>query len=192
MNTNVEKNVVKTVAAKTAMNAYEIDHFKCKIYFGRQFMKKANEYGSPEYKTFLGLRSDFPTYKIEIRDNKKSEIRMSMKGLTRAHMEKYILSLVDGNMNSAEYAEFKKMYAFSKGQLNPYMFLRNWFIKTYPNWDGKEEQRKEAREKRDAAKGFLMLDRIEEEELRNEAAAEEAAKEAEGVVAGAVATDDQQ
>ncbi|MBQ8506938.1 MAG: hypothetical protein IJ466_05875 [Clostridia bacterium] len=192
MSKNVEQSVVKTVAAKTAMNAYEIDHIKGRIYFGRQFMKKANEYGSPEYITFLGLRADFPTYKIEIRDNKKSDIRMSMKGLTRAHMEKYILSLVDGNTNSDKYAEFKKMYAFSKGQLNPYMFLRNWFIKTYPNWDGKEEQRKEARKKRDEAKGFLMLDRIEEEELRNEAAAEEAAKEAEIVSVGASVTDGQQ
>lgn len=72
------------------------------------------------------------------------------------------------------------------------MFLRNWFIKTYPNWDGKEEQRKEARQKRDEAKGFLMLDRIEEEELRNKAAAEEAAKDAENVVASTITTDGQQ
>ena len=66
-------NVTKSVNDKTVMNGYDIDHVERILYFGKKFMQLAKQYGTQEYNTFLGLIRDMPTYKIVIRETKKSE-----------------------------------------------------------------------------------------------------------------------
>ena len=67
------------------------------------------------------------------------------------------------------------------------MYLRKWFVEEYPNWDGKQEQREEARKKRNAEKARLMV-------VRNDAdaAAEAAEKAAEAAVAAQSGADSEQ
>ena len=177
--------VSKTTDAKTVMNGYDIDLFERKIYFGAQFMKKAKIYNSAEYHTYLGLIRDMPDFEIVIREQKESKTRMSVKGLTREFMERNIRESF--GENSEQYKEFKHQLAYSKGQLNPFMYLRNWFLENYPNWDGKEEQRKVAKQQRDAEKARLQV-------VRNDAdaAAEAAEKAAEAAVAAQSGTDSEQ
>ena len=148
-------NVTKSVNDKTAMNSYDIDHVNRILYFGKKFMKLAKQYGTQEYNTFLGLIRDMPNYKIVIRETKKSETRMSTKGLTREFMELHIRTMK--GEGSDEYTEFKNQLAYSEGQINPYMYLRKWFLENYPNWDGKQEQREEARKQREEAKQRLQV-----------------------------------
>ena len=169
-------NVTKSVNDKTVMNGYDIDHVNRTLYFGKKFMKLANQYGTQEYNTFLGLIRDMPNYKIVIRETKKSETRMSTKGLTREFMELHIRTMK--GEGSEEYKEFKNQLAYSEGQINPYMYLRKWFLENYPNWDGKQEQREEAKQR-------LQV-------VTPEDRAKAAEKEAEAAVAEAMATDDQQ
>lgn len=178
-------NVTKSVNDKTAMNGYDIDHVNRTLYFGKKFMKLAKQYGTQEYNTFLGLIRDMPNYKIVIREPKKSETRMSTKGLTREFMELHIRTMK--GEGSKEYEDFKHQLAYSEGQINPYMYLRKWFLENYPNWDGKQEQRDEARKQRDAEKARLMV-------IRNDAdaVAEAAEKAAEAAVAAQSGADSEQ
>ena len=177
--------VSKTTDAKTAMKGYDIDLFERKIYFGAQFMKRAKIYNSAEYHIYLGLTRDMPDFEIVVREQKESKTRMSVKGLTREFMERHIRTIY--GENSAEHKEFKNQLAYSEGQLNPFMYLRGWFLETYPNWDGKEEQRKVAKQQREAEKARLQVVRHDAE-----AAAEAAEKAAEAAVAAQSNTDDDQ
>ena len=67
------------------------------------------------------------------------------------------------------------------------MYLRKWFLENSPNWDGKQEQREEAKKQRDAEKARLMV-------IRNDAdaAAEAAEKAAEAAVAAQSGADSEQ
>ena len=177
--------VTKTTDAKTVMNGYDIDLENRTLYFGKKFMKLAKQYGTQEYNTFLGLIRDMPDFKIVIREQKKSETRMSVKGLTREFMERNIRTTYGAE--SPEYAEFKHQLQFSNGQINPFMYLRGWFIETYPDWDGKEEQRKAAKQQREAEKARLQVVRSDAD-----AAAEAAEKAAEAAVAAQSNTDNDQ
>ena len=178
-------NVTKSTNAKTTLNGYEIDFPNRTFYFGKKFMKLAQQYGTKEYNTFLGMIRDLPDFKIVVREPKKSETRMSTKGLTREFMELHIRTMK--GEGSEEYKEFKNQLAYSEGQINPYMYLRKWFLDNYPNWDGKEEQRKEAKKQRDAEKARLMV-------IRNDAdaVAEAAEKAAEAAVAAQSGADSEQ
>ena len=179
-------NVVsKTYDDKIPTNSYKIDLVNRIIYFGLQFMKKAKIYNSAEYHTYLGLTRDMPDFKIVVREPKKSETRMSVKGLTREFMERNIRESF--GENSEAYKEFKHQLQFSEGQLNPFMYLRGWFIEKYPNWDGKEEQRKAAKQQREAAKARLQVVRSDAD-----AAAEAAEKAAEAAVAAQSNADNDQ
>ena len=185
MNGTVLNVVSKTYDDKTPMKGYDIDIFERKIYFGAQFIKKAKIYNSAEYRIYLGLIRDMPDFEIVIREQKESKTRMSVKGLTREFMERHIRTI--HGENSAEHKEFKNQLAYSEGQLNPFMYLRGWFLETYPNWDGKEEQRKVAKQQREAEKARLQVVRHDAE-----AAAEAAEKAAEAAVAAQSNTDDDQ
>ena len=185
MNGTALNVVSKTYDDKTPTNSYKIDLIERVIYFGLQFMKKAKVYNYAEYHTYLGLIRDMPDFKIVVREPKKSETRMSVKGLTREFMERNIRESF--GENSKEYKEFKHQLQFSEGQLNPFMYLRGWFLETYPNWDGKQEQREEAKKQREAVKARLKV-------VRNDAdaAAEAAEKAAEAAVAAQSNTDNDQ
>ena len=185
MNGTALNVVSKTYDDKTPMKGYDIDIFERKIYFGAQFIKKAKIYNSAEYHTYLGLIRDMPDFKIVVREQKESKTRMSVKGLTREFMELHIRTI--HGESSEQYKDFQKQLQFSEGQLNPFMYLRGWFLETYPNWDGKEEQRKAVKQQREAEKARLRI-------VRNDAdaAAEAAEKAAEAAVAAQSTTDNDQ
>ena len=132
------------------MNAHEINHENNIIYCGKTFMKNASKYGTPEYNEFVGMKRDFPTYKVVIIEPKKAEAKMTFKGLTREFMEVHITRIY--GEDSEQYQEFENQKKLSEAYTNPYMYLRRWFAKAYPNWDDKEEKRKELREKKANAK----------------------------------------
>lgn len=177
--------VTKTTDAKTVMNGYDIDYENRTLYFGKKFMKLAKQYGTQEYNTFLGLIRDMPDFKIVVREQKESKTRMSVKGLSREFMELHIRTI--HGESSEQYKDFQKQLQFSEGQLNPFMYLRGWFLDNYPNWDGKEEQRKAAKQQREAEKARLQVVRSDAD-----AAAEAAEKAAEAAVAAQSTTDNDQ
>ena len=135
---------------KIKMNACEANHENNTILCGKTFMKKASKYGTAEYNEFVGMKRDFPTYKVVVVEPKKAEAKMSTKGLTREFMEVHITKVY--GEGSKQHEEFKNLLKMSEGYQNPYMYMRRWFVKEDPNWDGKEAKRQELRAKKAAAK----------------------------------------
>ena len=146
----------KTTMKKIKMNACEANHIDNTIVCGKTFMKNASKYGTAEYNDFVGMKRDFPTYKVVVVEPRKAEARMSTKGLTREFMELHIRKVY--GEGSEQHDEFKNMLKMSEGYQNPYMYMRRWFVKANPNWDGKEEKRQELRAKKATAK----IERAEE------------------------------
>ena len=134
----------------TKMNECKINHEESIIYVGKAFMTKASHYGTDEYKVFLNIKHDFPDYDVEVIGPKKAVDKMSTKGLTREFMEYHIVKLYGEESN--EHKDFMKEKDLSEAYINPYMYMRKWFVKKYPNWDGKEEKRQEARLKKEVMK----------------------------------------
>jgi len=64
---------------------YKVNHETTTISCSQLFLKKASKIGTPEYKALLKARHDFPDYIIEANEPKKTEARMSTKGLTREY-----------------------------------------------------------------------------------------------------------
>ena len=132
------------------MNACEANHENNTILCGKTFMKKASKYGTAEYNEFVGMKRDFPTYKVVVVEPKKAEGKMSLKGLTREFMEHHIITRF--GEGSDEHKDFLNQMRMSNAYTNPYMYMRKWFVNKYPNWDGKENERKEIRARKAAAK----------------------------------------
>ena len=78
---------------KIKMNACEVNIKNNTIVCGKTFMKNASKYGTPEYNDFVGMKRDYPDYKIVVIEPKKAEGKMSMKGLTREFMEVHIVKV---------------------------------------------------------------------------------------------------
>ena len=135
---------------KIKMNACEANHENNTIVCGKTFMKNASKYGTAEYNAFVGMKRDFPTYKVVVVEPKKAEAKMTFKGLTREFMEHHIVTLF--GEGSDEHKEFQNQTRMSEGYPNHYMYMRQWFAKAYPNWDNKEAKRQEIRAKKAAAR----------------------------------------
>ena len=137
------------------MRGFEIKHTEKEIVCTKSFLRKSGQYGTEEYKAFIGVVRDFPSYEVREIEPKKAETKMSMKGLTREFMEYYIINH-DGQ-DSQNYIDFKGMKSMVQDDegnyvSKTYMDMRDWFVKQYPNWDGKEEKRAAARKARAEAK----------------------------------------
>lgn len=161
-----------TTMKKIKMNDHFVDYKNDTILCGKTFLKNASKYGTPEYEDFVGIRRDYPEFKIVVVEPKKAEAKMTMKGLTREFMEVHIVKLY--GEKSKEHEEFQNQKRMSEGYTNPYMYMRKWFVKQYPNWDGKEEKRKEVRARKAAAK----IERAKENIVKIEEAATAKKKEA--------------
>lgn len=132
------------------MNAYEVNHIDNTIICGKTFMRNASKYGTAEYNEFVGMKRDFPNYKVVVIEPKKAEGKMSLKGLTRELMELYITT--NFGEGSDEHKDFLNQMRMSNAYTNPYMYMRKWFVNKYPNWDNKEKERQEIRARKAAAK----------------------------------------
>ena len=135
---------------KIKMNEGKINHENNTIVCGKTFMKNASKYGTPEYNEFIGMKRDCPNYKVVVIGPRKAEAKMSTKGLTRERMELHITTRF--GMNSDEHKEFLNQKRISETYTNPYMSMRKWFVEKYPNWDGKEAEREQLRQKKAMAR----------------------------------------
>ena len=149
---------VYTTMKKIKMNEYRINHENSTISCGKTFMKKAGVYGSAEYNVLVGLKQDFPDYRIITVVPARAEERMSMRGLTCEFMEHHIARLY--GEDSVAYKTFREQLAYSEAYKNPYMYMRKWFVENYPDWDGKEARRQEKRVQKAAERIHLAEESI--------------------------------
>jgi len=143
---NVEMNTAaqNTVKTETAQNIVAIpakkkatrNTIECKvihkdntIVLTKRFATAASKPGTKEFKELAKTRQMFPTYEVVARTASPSATRVSMKGLSYGFMEEHITLL-----HKADLPTYTQQKRLSKAYKNPYMYMRKWFVETYPNW----------------------------------------------------------
>lgn len=90
----------------------------------KSFLKKAMVFGTDEYYTLKGFKSENPTVKVTAREIKKNPNKESYKNLTYDNMVAYIGELANKNELLAEFERQKRMASIAK---NKYRYVLNWF-----------------------------------------------------------------
>lgn len=119
------------MANKKNIKGYEIDFTTNTLYMNYKFAEASSEYGTPEYKLLQNIRRDLPNIKMVKRAGRKQTTCNASKRLTYANMEEYI-RVQDNADELMAYFEIAK--AESKKENSPYAFVRDWFVKQFPNY----------------------------------------------------------
>ncbi len=101
------------------------------INVSKSFYKKASSYGSNEYEALRSAMNDNPGFKIVFKTTERND----HNGLTFRVMEEYIMSQPNAEVNFKKYEAVKRI-AKTKNGLYP--LTKNWFLKTFPDYLGKE------------------------------------------------------
>jgi len=110
---------------------YKIDFSNNTIYMNYKFAKASAQYGTDEYKLLQDIRRDLPQIKIVTRAGRKTKTCNANKRFTYANMEKYICVQDNADELMAAFAIAKEE---SKCAPSPYAFVRDWFVKQFPNY----------------------------------------------------------
>lgn len=113
------------------IRGYEIDFTTNTLYMNYKFAEAANIPKSEEYTIVAEIRKDFPKIKIITRSGRNSKTCNANKRLTYANMESYIKIQDNADELMAAYMIAREE---SKSQPSPYAFVRNWFVKQFPNY----------------------------------------------------------
>ena len=114
------KNTTKNV------KGYELNLVEGKIILTKVFQKKACVYGSDEYTVLVGLRKDFPEFKIELKEITVNENKKTYEGLTIEEMKRFI-----STRSKEEYASFEKVLKIAEGKKGKYAIVKKWFLDNY-------------------------------------------------------------
>ena len=107
------------------MKNYEINFATNTITITQKFAQEASQIGTEAFKTMMELRQLGMTIITKTTAKKKNT------SLTYAKMETYISLLEDAEKYQAE---FKAVCAESLAMKVPYVYVSNWFNKTFPNY----------------------------------------------------------
>lgn len=106
---------------------YRIDWNRNTVIMTKRFAEKACEYGTAEYETLMALRANgFHVVEKWYKPRKACPTRVTYK-----MMLNYFSTLPTKN------AELKKFYAVKAESVsyhNPYEYVRQWFIREYPDY----------------------------------------------------------
>lgn len=106
---------------------YSIDWEKHVVTLTKKFAEEANVYGTTAYGIVNGFRKD--GFHIGVRKAEKRKACATR--LTFKKMEQYLSFLANADEHIAE---LHAMMNIGKTQTNPYEFVRQWFLKNYPNF----------------------------------------------------------
>lgn len=109
-------------------NRFTVDFIANTMTITKAFERMASCIGSEEYKMLAQIKKDFPTMQI-VRKTPAAVRPSPYKGLTYAAMEQYIKA------NAAELLEeFWSVREMAKITPNAYLYVRNWFLKHFPEY----------------------------------------------------------
>ena len=113
---------------KTNVAGYSYDITTNTLTVTADFAKKASQINTPEYRIVKQYRAEFPGIAIQRKTNSASH---SSKGIKYADMERYMR-----NCRTADryLFVFGKVRELSKGQPNPYKYVRTWFDNLFPHY----------------------------------------------------------
>lgn len=113
-----------------ARPGYKFDHINGRIIITREFNKKANVFGSKEYKTLQKLRKALPSYTVEFTaPHRKTSARSHM---TLERMIRYIEKQPEckdimADLHKVRFPEDCAVPA-------PFSVVKKWFFKRFPNY----------------------------------------------------------
>ena len=117
---------------------HTIDYMNKTVILSKSFYEKAcNINNATEFDEMKKLRAEFPDFTFTVKQIKKKAGKTTYRNLTYGNMEIYIRANEENP--AAMLAEFQTVKAKSCIQSSPYAFVKQWFLKQYPNYTEKEE-----------------------------------------------------
>ena len=107
------------------MKNYEINFITNTITITKKFAQEASQIGTEAFKTMMELRQ------LGMTINTKESVQKKNTSLTYDKMKKYIALMEDAEKYQAE---FEAVCAESLAMKVPYVYVSNWFKKTFPNY----------------------------------------------------------
>lgn len=98
----------------------------------KAFMKKANIFGTDEFKLWREYKVVFPNAKMTTKDIKKNPDKKTTRNLTYANMKEFLSTLPNGKELVEELEIIKKR---SLVQKSPYHYVLDWFSETVEGYD---------------------------------------------------------
>ena len=95
----------------------------------KEFEKRAMDVNSPEYSTLKQLRADFPHLRVVKKASPKRRNNISRPSYDK--IVKYLSCQSNATILLNEFAEIRE---YSKAQENPYQFVREWFMRNFPDY----------------------------------------------------------
>lgn len=116
----------------------------------KAFMKKANIFGTDEFKLWREYKAMFPNAKMVTKSIKKNPDKKTTRNMTYENMEEFLRTLSNGEELCKELEIIKKR---SLVQKCPYHYVLDWFSETVEGYDDfkKFAAQKEAESKHAAA-----------------------------------------
>ena len=117
----------------------------------KAFMKKANIFGTDEFKLWREYKVVFPHATMTAKSIKKNPDKKTTRNLTYANMKEFLSTLPDGDKLCKELEIIKKR---SLVQKCPYHYVLDWFSETVEGYDDfkKFAAQKEAENKQSETK----------------------------------------
>ena len=116
---------------KNNIKGYEIDFTTNTLYMNYKFANAAKDVFSKEYEIYQKICNDFQNIKVIVRAGRKTKTCNANKRLTYANMESYIKVQDNADELMAAFVIAKEE---SKNKPSPYAFVRDWFVKQFPNY----------------------------------------------------------
>ena len=116
---------------KNKIKGYEIDFTTNTLYMNYKFANAAKDVFSKEYEIYQKICNDFQNIKVIVRAGRKTKTCNANKRLTYANMESYIKVQDNADELMAAFVIAKEE---SKNKPSPYAFVRDWFVKQFPNY----------------------------------------------------------
>ena len=113
--------------------SYNFDAINTVLTITKDFARKASQLNSPEYKTMLQLRRDYPNLEIVMREGTKKQ---AASGISFKQMEEFIKQCRDSESRLELYERVK---ALSRVQRSPYKYVKDWFLTNYANYSENPE-----------------------------------------------------
>ena len=114
------------------MTGIKVDYINRKIILTKAFVKPMDNMNSEEFRTYCDITRRFPKFEVLGRTHRSPSKPNKNKRLTYKNMERYI-SVFD---NADELlADFYMVLELSKAQPSCYHYVRDWFVKQFPDYD---------------------------------------------------------
>lgn len=98
----------------------------------KAFMKRANIFGTDEFKLWREYKVAFPNATMTTKSIKKNPDKKTTRNLTYPNMKEFLSTLPDGDKLCKELEIMKKR---SRVQTCPYRFVLDWFLATVEGYD---------------------------------------------------------